>query len=137
MIEVHVVSDKERAASIVQECGFTADSIVLAASENGDEVGFVAVRMRYSPQEAAVDINGMSCPDADFGEMLVRAAVSYGERRGAETAYAAPDAYGAADSSDCRYTAMLRAGLRLIDGVMSVPVGNVVHICRNCAESGK
>lgn len=137
MIEVHVVKDKQRAEDITRSCAFPADSIVLAASENGDEVGFVALRMRYSPEAAAVDINGMSCPDADFGEMLVRAAVSYGERRGAENAYAIPDAYGAADGSDCRYTAMLRAGLRLNDGVMSVPVGNVVHMCKNCADQPK
>jgi len=137
MIEVHVVTDKQRTEDIMHTCGFAADSIVLAASENGDEVGFVALRMRYCPEEAAVDINGMFCPDADFGEMLVRAAVSYGERRGAEIAYAVPDAYGAADGSDCRYTAMLRAGLRLNDGVMSVPVGNVVHICKNCADQPK
>lgn len=133
MIEVHVIADNDMAAKIAGEHGFTAGSAVLAASENGEEKAYIAVKMRYSPEEAAVDINGMSCPDADFGEMLLRAAVSYGERRGAETAYAASDAWGA-DSSGCRYTALLRAGFRLNDGVMSVPVGNVVHMCRNCAH---
>ena len=137
MIEVHVVSDEIRAAAIAESCGFLPGSAVLAASEDGVENGYVGVKMRYSPEEAAIDINGMSCEDADFGEMLLRAAVSYGERRGAETAYAAPDSYGGSDGSDYRYSAMLRAGFRLNDGVMSVPVSNVVHMCRNCAESGK
>ena len=135
MIEVHVIDDAARRSAVAAECGFSADSIVLAASENGDEVGFVALKMRYSPEEAAVDITGMSCDDGDYGEMLVRAAVSYGERRGAETCYAVPDAWGG--ESDIRCTAMKRAGLRLIDGVMSVPVSNVVHMCRSCAEAGK
>jgi len=134
MIEVHVIDDAGKRSAVALECGFSADSIVLAASENGDEVGFVALKMRYSPEEAAVDITGMSCSDVDYAEMLVRAAVSYGERRGAQTAYAVPDSWG--DESDVRCTAMKRAGLRLIDGVMSVPVGNVVHMCKNCAHGG-
>ncbi len=135
MIEVHVIGDEARRSAVAEEYGFSAGSIVLAASENGDEVGFVALKMRYSPEEAAVDITGMTCNDADYGEMLVRAAVSYGERRGAENCYAVPDAWG--DESDVRCTAMKRAGLRLNDGVMSVPVCNVVHMCRSCAEAGK
>ncbi len=137
MIEVHVVEDKSKAEKIIAENNFTAGSAVLAASENGEEAAYIALCMCYSPEEAAVSINGMSCPDADLGEMLVRAAVSYGERRGAETAYASAEAYGKTDGSDCRYTAMLRSGLRLNDGVMSVPVSNVVHMCRNCAGSDK
>lgn len=137
MIEVHVITDEGVSSSIKAEYGFPTDDTILAASENGEEAGYASVRMCYSPAEAAVNINGLHCPDADFGEMLVRAAVSFGERRGAEVAYAVPDAYGSTDGSDCRYSAMLRAGLRLNDGVMSVPVSNVVHMCRNCAESGK
>ncbi len=135
MIEVHVIDDAAKKAAVAEKCGFNADHTILAASENGEETGYISVKMRYSPEEAAVDITGMTCPDADFGEMLVRSAVSYGERRGAENAYAVPDAWGSED--DIRCTAMKRAGLRLIDGVMSVPVGNVVHMCRNCAEDHK
>lgn len=137
MIEVHVITDEGVSSSIKEKYGFHKGDTILTASENGEEVGYAAVRMCYSPTEAAVNINGLYCPDADFGEMLVRAAVSYGERRGAEVAYAVSDAYGSSDGSDCRYSSMLRAGLRLNDGVMSVPVSNVVHMCRNCAESGK
>lgn len=135
MIEVHVIDDAVKKASVAEKYGFSPEHAVLAASENGEDAGYVSVKMRYSPEEAAVDITGMTCADADFGEMLVRAAVSYGERRGAESAYAVPDAWG--DESDVRCTAMKRAGFRLNDGVMSVPVGNVVHMCRNCAEEHK
>jgi|GEM_PF-2471648 len=135
MIEVHVIEDAARKAAVAEKVGFCADHAVLAASEGGEEVGYISVKMRYSPEEAAVDITGMYCDDADFGEMLVRAAVSYGERRGAECAYAVPDAWGGEE--DVRCIAMKRAGLRLNDGVMSVPVGNVVHMCRNCADDHK
>jgi len=135
MIEVHVIDEATKKAAVVEKYGFNAGHAILAASENGEEVGYISVKMRYSSEEAAVDITGMTCPDADFGEMLVRAAVSYGERRGAENAYAVREAWE--NESDIRCTAMKRAGLRLIDGVMSVPVGNVVHMCRNCEEDHK
>ncbi len=135
MIEVHVVDDAAKKAAVCEKQGFDCGHALLAASENGEETGYVSLRMRYSPEEAAVDITGMTCPDADIGEMLVRSAVSYGERRGAEAAYAVPDAWGS--EADLRCTAFKRAGFKLEDGVMSVSVGSVVHVCESCAAGHK
>lgn len=128
MIEVHVSTDRAGNKAITERYAIEADSTILAASEGGGEVGFVALKMRYSPLEAAAELLALESVDDAVGELLVRAAVSYAERRGAETVRA---------RAGLPETPLKRAGLGLNDGAMSVQVCNVVHLCPSCAEKGK
>lgn len=127
MIATSVFSDEKEIKEIIGDGNLPAGCAVIRANDDGAPAGFAAVRMEYSPERQAVVIDRLEYTDEGVGELLARAAVSYGERRGAITAEAAPEEHG---------RALERAGFRLIERVMFVEISNVVHMCRNCAAAG-
>ena len=123
MIEVHVQNDPTELERIKNRHQIPADSVILAASEDDRAVGFVAL----THKGADMTLCAVEYADDAVCELLLRAAFSYGERRGVRQV--------TAEFSEPQ-TVLSSLGFRLIDRQFTAGVNNVVHMCRNCEAHG-
>ena len=119
MLFVGCLTNLAEAEKFISKTNAPSDCVVLRATENDVAVGYIALKVA----EDTVRVFSAEYGDGEICEMLLRAAVNYGERRGAEKAVAKfeiPESVSAA------------LGFRLIDGELTTSVNNVVHMCKNC-----
>ena len=117
MLHVGVLQRREDAADFIVKHNIGADGVILAADEDGRFVGFSAI----SVKNGNTHISAAEYDDDDVCELMLRAAVSYGERRYAQTV--------TTDLSEPQRV-LAALGFRLIDGQMTARTDNVVHICK-------
>lgn len=128
MLFVGTLTNRAEAADFIAANGLTDDHVILRAAEGDRPVGYTAAVVYTEGQDVSVHIAALEGEDDDICELLLRAAVNFGERRGAQkvtTAVSQPE------------KRLVALGFRLIDGQMTTEVGNVVHMCKNCHNSGK
>lgn len=127
MIFVGCLTDKTSADKFMSSNSITEDCVILRAEDSGETAGYAAIRMSERGGKPVVEVHAVEYSDELVCELLLRAAVNYGERRGAQTATAA---------FDKPEKVMNALGFRLIDGEMSTDVNNVVHMCKSCHNNG-
>lgn len=128
MLFVGCLTNLEEAAEFISANGLTQEHVILRATEDDVPVGLAGIAVYADGEDVSVHIAALEAKDDDICEMLLRAAVNFGERRGAQKATAA------LLQPEKRLAAL---GFRLIDGQMTTEVSNVVHMCKNCHNGGK
>ena len=119
MLFVGCLTNLAEADEFLSKTNVPSDCVVLRATENDAAVGYISLKV----SEDAVTVFSADYGDDAVCEMLLRAAVNYGERRGAERVVA---------HFDIPKSVSAALGFRLIDGELTTNVNNVVHMCKNC-----
>ena len=124
-----MLKKRETAADFISEYSLTDDDVIMYADEEDGMVGLTALRLEPGEGcERTLRILAAQYTDEDVLEMLLRGAFSYGERRFAR---------GVLINFEQPADLLARLGFRQIDGQLRSSVENVVHMCRNCAESSE